>query len=255
MQPRGRPSQRAVLEMVGICGDCVVRDATNASRRGFSDGECTVGRGRVRAMRWRVVLLWLLSACVASAEDFKTNDGTVYRQVHVVEVRPDALIFTYEKGMAMADFAKLPKSIRSRYHYDPAKAAAYRERDAASRQAIAEEDSRLLVAREERKMELSRLQMEASEATATPGEGFGEMSFSYQANAADRAYASAIAQIAGKIAQTEELRRAAASEPKTFWTADFWQNPVLRFLGIVMGGLGGEGVGGSGSASEPRGWR
>lgn len=181
------------------------------------------------------------------------SDGTVYRQVHVVEVRPDALIFTHEKGMAMADLEKLPKSIRSRFNYDPVKAAAYRKRDTASRQATAEEDSRLLAAREERKMELSRLQMEASE--ATPGEGFGEVSFSYRASAADRAYASAIAQIAGKIAQTEELRRAAASEPKTFWTADFWQNPVLRFLGIVMGGLGGEGVGGSGSASEPRGWR
>lgn len=206
-----------------------------------------------RDLRGYISLLLLLSACTAGAEDFRLRDGTVFRQARVVEVRPDSLILMHEGGMAMTDLAKLPKAIQARYNYDPEKAAAHRARETASRQAAAEDAHRLLSARDERRMELSRAQFESTQGAPNSGDDIGEVSLSYRASAGDRAYAAAISRIGGEIAQAEESRRAAASVPTTFWTADFWQHPVLRFLGMVMGGAGPGS--GSGSGSEPRGWR
>jgi hypothetical protein len=207
-----------------------------------------------RPHRALLCLVLSLPECIACAEDFKLSDGTVFRQVRVLEVRPDALILSHEKGVAMADLDKLPKAIRSRYHYDPAKAAAYREREAATRQAVAEENRRLVVTREERQMELSRMQFEGIEGTGTPGEAVAEMSFSYRASAAERAHAAAISRIAGEIGETEQMRNSALRQPLTFWNSDFWNNPVMKFLGMVLGGSNASGED-SRSPSEPRGWR
>lgn len=200
-------------------------------------------------------LMLFASVSIAGAEDFKMSDGTVYRQARVVEVRPDALILLHESGSAMADLAKLPKAIQNRYNYDPAKAAAHRERETAARKTIAEDANRLIEARNERRMALSRAQFEAIQSAPLPGENVGEVSLSYQASAGDRTYAAAIAHVAGEIARTDASRRAAASEPVTFWTLEFWQHPVLRVLTALMGGAGPSGGSAPRSDSEPRGWR
>jgi hypothetical protein len=107
----------------------------------------------IRSYYARFGPLLLLAACEAYAEDIRLTDGTVFRNAHVVEVRPDALVVSHERGMVLADLAKLPKALRSRYGYDPGKAAAYREREAKMRDAKVEEDQRLLAALEKRRME------------------------------------------------------------------------------------------------------
>ena len=193
-----------------------------------------------------------LPACLAGAEDFKLSDGTVFRHVRVVEVRPDALVLMHDGGMAIANLAKFPKAIRTRYGYEPGKAAAFREREAIAREARLVEDRRLVAAHEQRRMELARQRMEASAALETPGPAFGETHFSYGVTVAPRSPASAEAFIAAEIEHHEELRMAAARAPDTFWTADFWKHPAVKIIGSLLGAGGG---GGERSASEPRNWR
>jgi hypothetical protein len=110
----------------------------------------------------------------------------------------------------------------------------------------------LLAAHKQRKMDLARLQMETSKVASAPGTAPEEAQFSYRASVADQSYASAVARVGAEIARHEELRIAAARTPETFWTADFWQHPLVQFLGSLLGG------GSSSSApseTEPRNWR
>ena len=205
------------------------------------------------------LVLWL-PICSASAEDFKLSDGTVFRKVRVVEVRPDSLTLLHEGGVALADLAKLPKMLRARYGYDARKAAAYREHETKVREAKLAEDRRLVAAHEERRMNLARLQMEASQAAGTPGRSFDDAHFSYGGAAPAgnavmaRSYASGEARIGAQIELHEEARIAAARAPDTFWTADFWKHPVVQIIGGLLG------AGGAGGSSEflntaPRNWR
>jgi hypothetical protein len=202
---------------------------------------------------FRALYYPVLSLAACLAEDFKLSDGTVFRHARVVEVRPDVLVLVHDGGMAMANLAKLPKAIRTRYGYDPGKAAAFREREAIAREAKLAEDGRLVAAHEERRMELARQRMEASAATETSGSAFGDAHFSYGDAVGARSHASAEALIGAEIERREELRVAAARAPDTFWTADFWKHPVVKIVGSLLGG-GGKG-GGERSASEPRNWR
>jgi len=207
-----------------------------------------------RGSRALYYLVLSLPACLARAEDFKLSDGTVFRHVRVVEVRPDVLVLVHDGGMAMANLAKLPKVIRARYGYEPGKAAAFREREAIAREARLAEDRRLVAGHEQRQMELARRRMEASAAVGTPGAAFGDTHFSYGDAADARSHASAEALIGAEIERHEEARAAAARSPDTFWTADFWRHPVVKIIGGLLG-AGGGGAGGERSASEPRNWR
>jgi hypothetical protein len=205
-----------------------------------------------RGFRALYYLVLSLAACLARAEDFKLSDGTVFRHVRVVEVRPDVLVLMHDGGMATANLAKLPKAIRTRYGYERGKAAAFREREAISREARLAEDRRLVAAHEQRRMELARQRMEASAAVGTPAGAFGDTHFSY--GEAPRSPASAEAHIAAEIERHEESRVAAARAPDTFWTADFWKHPVVQIIGGLLG-AGGKAGGLERSASEPRNWR
>jgi hypothetical protein len=187
----------------------------------------------------------LLAGSAAFGEDFKLSDGTVLHRVRVVEVRPDALVVAHDKGVAMADLAKLPRAIRERYAYDAGKAAGFREREERTRKAVAEENRRLITAHEERRFALARAQWEA----ASTAESFvavdGEIRFSPRESSANRAL---MAEVGGQVTRAEEAR-IAANAPVTFWTAPFWN--VLK----VLTGGGGAGARDAGSTSEPRNWR
>ena len=206
-----------------------------------------------RGFRALYYLVLSLPACVARAEDFKLSDGTVFRHARVVEVRPDVLVLVHDGGVAMANLAKLPKAIRTRYGYKPAKAAAFREREAIAREAKLAEDRRLVAAHELRRMELARQRMEVSGVLETTGPALGDTHFSYGDPAAARSHASAEALIGAEIERHEESRVAAARAPDTFWTADFWKHPVVQIIGGLLG-AGGR-ASGERSASEPRNWR
>jgi hypothetical protein len=72
--------------------------------------------------------LTLFIVCLASvslAEDFKTIDGQEYKDVSVSRVEPDGLVLITSTGISKIYFAELPKDVQERFHYDPAKAAAF----------------------------------------------------------------------------------------------------------------------------------
>ena len=194
----------------------------------------------------------MLLICVAPAENFKLSDGTVFHGVKVLEVRPDALVLSHDRGVAMADLAKLPKSLRARYGYDPRKAAAYREREAMSAQTTAAENRRLMAALEERRMAVARLEMEASESANPSVSALGDMQLSYRPGEKGGADPTGVTRLSAEIAHTREERRAAElARPEL---ADFWQHPLVKILGAMLGAGGGGGAR-SDSPSEPRNWR
>src|SRR5205823_3193077 len=59
------------------------------------------------------------------AEDFKALDGKEYKNVTVSRVEPDGIVLTTRSGISKVYFTELPKEVQERYHYDPAKSAAY----------------------------------------------------------------------------------------------------------------------------------
>lgn len=195
--------------------------------------------------------LWLLLVGVTPAEDIKLSDGSVLRGAKVIEVRPDAVIFSHDRGVTMADFTKLPQSLRAQYGYDPRKAAAHREREAASAQATATENRRLVEELEQRRMAVALREMQAGEAANSTNSALGDMQLSYRSGASGRADPTGVARLGSAINFTQQERRAAdLARPEL---ADFWQHPIVKLLGAVLGGAGGNAR--SDSGSEPRNWR
>jgi hypothetical protein len=184
-----------------------------------------------------------LICCVANAEDLKLTDGSVLRQVRVVEVRPDALVVAHQNGIAMANFEKLPKAVRTHYGLDARKATAYREREAAARQSVAEENRRLVAEYEQRKIALARARMGAGDAA------LNQSGLTYR-QGGDRSYDNAVEYVEKEIARAEEQRIEEARKADTFWTAPFWKNPIVKLLGAFFSGGGA----GGGFNSEPRNW-
>jgi hypothetical protein len=76
---------------------------------------------------WETALAILAAffASLAFAEDFKTIKGKEYKNVAVSRVEPDGIMLTTTSGISKVYFTELPKEVQDRFHYDPAKAAAY----------------------------------------------------------------------------------------------------------------------------------
>ena len=72
----------------------------------------------------RIVLAFFL-ACLASgafAADFKTIDGTVYKNTTVKRVEPDGIVLVTDSGISKVYFTELPKEVQERFDYHPAPA-------------------------------------------------------------------------------------------------------------------------------------
>jgi hypothetical protein len=77
---------------------------------------------RIAIVRMILILsLALVSTCVF-AEDWKTTDGTIYRDVKVVQVEDDAVTILYQDGGALVPLVKLPTNLQQKFDYDPVKA-------------------------------------------------------------------------------------------------------------------------------------
>ncbi|MBE7496742.1 MAG: hypothetical protein HS117_17510 [Verrucomicrobiaceae bacterium] len=61
----------------------------------------------------------------AMAETITTLRGRTYQGCRIKQVHPDGVSFTHRDGAAKILFTDLPSSMRSKYGYDPKKAAAY----------------------------------------------------------------------------------------------------------------------------------
>ena len=75
----------------------------------------------------RYLFVFLLGIATGSvvADDFKTTDGKEYKNVTVSRVEPDGIVLTSTSGISKVYFTELPKDVQERFHYDPAKSAAY----------------------------------------------------------------------------------------------------------------------------------
>ncbi len=97
--------------------------------------------------------LWALAVLPARREDLVTLAGTTYRDVQALRVEPDGVTWRHAEGMVKVDFADCPEPIRRAYHYDPAKAAAYRDTQARDREQAGDRARKLVQAHEEHQRE------------------------------------------------------------------------------------------------------
>ena len=89
-------------------------------------------------------------------DQITTLHHKIYRQCEVVRVHPDGVSFTHANGAAKILFTDLPEAWRTRFGYNPAKAAAYECVINERRQQIAAQRSR-------RDAELRRAMAEAAQ--------------------------------------------------------------------------------------------
>ena len=183
------------------------------------------------------------------------SDGSTYRDVRVVETRPDALIVAHRNGVLMADFEKLPKAVRERYGLNAKKAQVHREKEAAKRRFEAEEDRRLVAAYEARKLSQIHMRLAGEGAEASSFAGINESELTYRPDGAERSLEKAVKYVGEEIAQIEAARAEEAREADSFWNSSFWKNPVMTFIGSLLGASTGGNERGGGFNSEPRGWR
>lgn len=98
--------------------------------------------------------LMLTAAQAAKIPEITTLRGKTYRRCEIVRVHPDGVSFTHADGAAKILFTDLPKSWRTRFGYDPEKAAAYETE-------VNERRKKITAARAREDAELSRNLAEA----------------------------------------------------------------------------------------------
>ena len=86
--------------------------------------------------------------------DIRLNDGRTLLKVSLLRAEPDGLRLEHAAGVGKVAFEDLPKSLQSRFHFDPAKASAFRS-------AALEEDARRAAA-ETRRLASEVMQKEAT---------------------------------------------------------------------------------------------
>jgi len=72
-----------------------------------------------------VVLIVVVLASVALADDFKTLNGKEYQDATVSRVEPDGVVLTSKSGISKVYFSELPKDVQQRFHYDAMRAAQF----------------------------------------------------------------------------------------------------------------------------------
>lgn len=97
---------------------------------------CLPGRRfQHRRMRKSIYLLWCLFPVTLQAEDLNAG-GIVYKNYTVSRVDPDGLRITHADGAAKVRYELLPPELQKKYHFDPAKAEAFRKEQAEKGRAV-----------------------------------------------------------------------------------------------------------------------
>jgi hypothetical protein len=174
-------------------------------------------------MRVLLLVVALLPACTALAEDLRARDGTVYHRAKVVQIDPDGLIVEYDKGIAKIDFQKLSPEMQRQFGFDKRKADAYRAQETQ----VVQENQRIVKEHEQHELERIRKMMES---------GASGDELIYHAGPTQGNSARIVRQIEREMTAREEAILAAEREPRTFWNAPFWQSPAVEFLGALLGG-------------------
>jgi deoxycytidylate deaminase len=172
-------------------------------------------------MRPLLLIAAILPAFGSLAEDVRSSDGTVYHNIKEVKAEPDGLVFVYDKGMAKVDFERLPPEMQRRFGYDRKRATAYRAQQAAAVQ----ENQQIVKVHEDQQLERIRKMMES-------GGSADELMYSGRSVSANEVrYAR---QVQRQMEAREDAVIAAGREPRNFWTAPFWQSPVVQILGSIL---------------------
>ena len=164
------------------------------------------------------LLAWLAVAPLGCAEDLTTLAGVTYRQVQVVRVEPDGIIWEHAAGVCKVDFTDLPETLRRKYHYDAKQAAAYQAAQAQVRQQAAarqQQDQQAAAA-----WRAKRLQQTAG--TFQPDAPPGTLVYRRRATAA-AAERSVGEQIEAKKSAQELLTK----DEGTLWDRRLWAIPCL----------------------------
>src|SRR5262249_13703995 len=80
------------------------------------------------------VVIAMLSASIALADDFKTIAGKEYKDATVKQVEPDGIVVKSKSGISKIYFAELPPEVQQRFHYEPQTAAAAQANEMAANQ-------------------------------------------------------------------------------------------------------------------------
>jgi hypothetical protein len=92
-----------------------------------------------------LLLFFSLSAwCLANEhlDSLTTTDGITYKDVTLTKVEPDGLRIIHATGVAKVGFERLSPEIQKKYGYDPAKAVAFKQAEAARLEKIDVEQSK-----------------------------------------------------------------------------------------------------------------
>jgi hypothetical protein len=106
-----------------------------------------------------------LSSLSSRAEDWKTTDGKIYQDVHVVNVQPDTVTILHHDGGAAIPLANLPADLQKRFSFDADKA-----RDAAKERVREDADNaKALQAEMDEARRMTEAHLAAENATADSG--------------------------------------------------------------------------------------
>ncbi len=181
-----------------------------------------------RAAAVAVLVLLLLPAWTL-AGDVTTLSGTTFREVRLVRVEPDGVIWEHANGIVKVDFTDLPKSVQRAYHYDAGKAAAFQAAQIQARQQAAS-----LAQQDQRNLEARRAQQAQRQSAASTVEGGEKLGFvlSYHDRAVEKAE-----QVLGEQMAARKAAQAKLTEyDGTIWDRRIWAIPCM-FLGHSDGHL------------------
>lgn len=167
---------------------------------------------------------WLASGPRALGEDVTTLSGQTYRQVRLVRVEPDGIVWEHVTGVCKVAFTDLPEALRQRYHYNAAQAAAYQAAQVQVRQRTIAQ-----APRDQRAVEARRVQLFQGRQAGTGSEERkpGEFSFRRDLGAASpRAVAEGIA-----------AKNFRTKDDGTIWDRRLWAVPVFLWGGNPVNGV------------------
>ena len=81
-------------------------------------------------MKTLLLFVALLLPAILLAENITTLSGKKYTGVTITRVDPSGLSISHDDGLAKISFTDLPEELRTKYGYDPAKAAAAMKQEA-----------------------------------------------------------------------------------------------------------------------------
>lgn len=113
-----------------------------------------------------VLLICSFATAHLLADDFKLSDGREYKDVTVSRTEPDGLVVVTDNGIEKLPFELLPKDVQQKYNYDPKKAAAYAQANAAAQHSLYQQNQQELKNQSEQAKEQAKELQEKSDAAA-----------------------------------------------------------------------------------------